>query len=46
MGIEFNAGEWAVFFFRILHIVAAIAWIGASFYFVWQVPSYANFPEI
>ena len=35
MGIEFNAGEWAVFFFRTLHIVAAIAWIGASFYFVW-----------
>ena len=35
MGIEVNAGEWAVFFFRTLHIVAAIAWIGASFYFVW-----------
>ena len=35
MGIEFNIGEWLIFFFRALHIVTAIAWIGASFYFVW-----------
>ncbi len=35
MGMEFNIGEWAIFFFRALHIVTAIAWIGASFYFVW-----------
>jgi len=27
--------EWASFLFRCLHVVAAIAWIGASFYFVW-----------
>ncbi|MFW7381946.1 MAG: urate hydroxylase PuuD [Oligoflexus sp.] len=27
--------EWASFLFRCLHVIAAIAWIGASFYFVW-----------
>ena len=35
MGIDLNLAEWSVFFFRALHIVTAIAWIGASFYFVW-----------
>lgn len=27
--------EWLVFALRWLHVVAAIAWIGASFYFIW-----------
>jgi len=27
--------EWASFLLRCLHVIAAIAWIGASFYFVW-----------
>ena len=27
--------EWLVFLARWLHIVAAIAWVGASFYFIW-----------
>ena len=35
MGIDLNLAEWSIFFFRPLHIVTAIAWIGASFYFVW-----------
>ena len=35
MGIDLNLAEWSIFFFRTLHIVTAIAWIGASFYFVW-----------
>ena len=35
MGFEFNLGEWTILLFRVLHIVTAIAWIGASFYFVW-----------
>lgn len=27
--------EWLAFLLRWLHIVAAIAWVGASFYFIW-----------
>lgn len=27
--------EWAAFLLRWLHVVAAIAWVGASFYFIW-----------
>lgn len=27
--------EWSFILFRCLHVIAAMAWIGASFYFVW-----------
>lgn len=27
--------EWANLFFRWFHVIAGVAWIGASFYFVW-----------
>ena len=29
------AGEWANLAFRWLHLIAGIAWIGSSFYFMW-----------
>ena len=45
MGFEFNLGEWAILLFRVLHIVTAIAWIGASFYFVWLDMNLRPVPE-
>ena len=27
--------DWVALFFRWFHVIAGIAWIGASFYFVW-----------
>lgn len=33
--MEFQIYEWLSVFFRWFHVIAAIAWIGASFYFVW-----------
>ena len=27
--------DWLALFFRWFHIIAGIAWIGASFYFIW-----------
>jgi len=27
--------EWLSLFFRWFHVIAGVAWIGASFYFVW-----------
>jgi uncharacterized membrane protein len=27
--------EWVNLFFRWFHVIAGVAWIGASFYFVW-----------
>ncbi len=27
--------NWLELFFRWFHVIAAIAWIGASFYFIW-----------
>ena len=35
MGWEAYAGEWAQFLVRWVHLITGIAWIGASFYFVW-----------
>ena len=45
MGFEFNLGEWTILLFRVLHIVTAIAWIGASFYFVWLDMNLRPVPE-
>ncbi|MDC3124694.1 urate hydroxylase PuuD [Gammaproteobacteria bacterium] len=45
MGFEFNPGEWTILLFRVLHIVTAIAWIGASFYFVWLDMNLRPVPE-
>ncbi len=45
MGFEFNVGEWTILLFRVLHIVTAIAWIGASFYFVWLDMNLRPVPE-
>jgi len=33
--IDVQYYEWLSLFFRWFHVIAAIAWIGASFYFVW-----------
>ncbi len=33
--MAFDLGEWLNLAFRWLHLVAGIAWIGSSFYFVW-----------
>ena len=45
MGFEFNLGDWTILLFRVLHIVTAIAWIGASFYFVWLDMNLRPVPE-
>ncbi len=45
MGFEFNISEWTILLFRVLHIVTAIAWIGASFYFVWLDMNLRPVPE-
>ncbi len=45
MVFEFNLGEWTILLFRVLHIVTAIAWIGASFYFVWLDMNLRPVPE-
>lgn len=45
MGFEFNLSEWTILLFRVLHIVTAIAWIGASFYFVWLDMNLRPVPE-
>lgn len=37
--------EWANLFFRWFHVIAGIAWIGASFYFVWLDNSLENPPQ-
>lgn len=37
--------EWASLFFRWFHVIAGIAWIGASFYFVWLDNSLENPPQ-
>ena len=29
------AGEWLQFLIRWVHLITGIAWIGASFYFIW-----------
>jgi uncharacterized membrane protein len=33
--MEAYAGEWLQFLIRWVHVIAGIAWIGASFYFIW-----------
>ena len=33
--MELHILDWVNFLFRWLHVITAIAWIGASFYFVW-----------
>jgi uncharacterized membrane protein len=33
--MDFHLLEWINFLFRWLHVITAIAWVGASFYFVW-----------
>ena len=30
--------DWVALFFRWFHVIAGVAWIGASFYFVWRKP--------
>ena len=37
--------EWANLFFRWFHVIAGVAWIGASFYFVWLDNSLENPPQ-
>lgn len=37
--------EWANLFFRWFHVIAGIAWIGASFYFVWLDNSLEKPPQ-
>lgn len=37
--------EWLNLFFRWFHVIAGIAWIGASFYFVWLDNSLENPPQ-
>jgi uncharacterized membrane protein len=37
--------EWANLFFRWFHVITGIAWIGASFYFVWLDNSLENPPQ-
>jgi uncharacterized membrane protein len=37
--------EWLNMFFRWFHVIAGIAWIGASFYFVWLDNSLENPPQ-
>jgi len=33
--MEAYAGEWLQLLIRWVHLITGIAWIGASFYFVW-----------
>ena len=33
--MEAYAGEWLQLVIRWVHLVTGIAWIGASFYFIW-----------
>jgi uncharacterized membrane protein len=33
--MEAYAGEWLQFLIRWVHVITGIAWIGASFYFIW-----------
>ena len=33
--MEAYAGEWVQFLIRWVHVITGIAWIGASFYFIW-----------
>src|SRR6476661_2848662 len=33
--MEAYAGEWLQLLIRWVHVITGIAWIGASFYFVW-----------
>ena len=37
--------EWLNMFFRWFHVIAGVAWIGASFYFVWLDNSLENPPQ-
>lgn len=37
--------EWINLFFRWFHVIAGVAWIGASFYFVWLDNSLENPPQ-
>ncbi len=37
--------DWLALFFRWFHVIAGIAWIGASFYFVWLDMSLQKPPE-
>lgn len=37
--------DWVALFFRWFHVIAGIAWIGASFYFVWLDLSLRKPPE-
>ena len=37
--------EWLNLFFRWFHVIAGVAWIGASFYFVWLDNSLENPPQ-
>ena len=37
--------DWVALFFRWFHVIAGVAWIGASFYFVWLDMSLQKPPE-
>ena len=37
--------DWLSLFFRWFHVIAGVAWIGASFYFVWLDMSLQKPPE-
>lgn len=37
--------EWASLFFRWFHVIAGVAWIGASFYFIWLDNSLETPPQ-
>ncbi len=37
--------EWLNLFFRCFHVIAGIAWIGASFYFIWLDNSLVEPPQ-
>ena len=37
--------DWVALFFRWFHVIAGVAWIGASFYFVWLDMSLRKPPQ-
>ena len=43
--MEAYALEWVSLIFRWLHLITGIAWIGASFYFVWLDNSLEEPPQ-
>ncbi len=43
--MEIQYFEWLSLLFRWLHVIAAVAWIGASFYFVWLDNSLETPPQ-